>query len=81
MFRSFPYLHDDLIIPFLVCSMQLFLLRAAGFLLPCYIMAWAISILQRLRERQVGVELLSTCKIQPYATMKDAWLLALDTII
>ncbi|KAK2987832.1 hypothetical protein RJ640_010614 [Escallonia rubra] len=30
----------------------LFLLRAAGFLLPCYIMAWAISILQRRRQRQ-----------------------------
>lgn len=34
---------------------QLFLLRAAGFLLPCYIMAWAISILQRRRQRQVSV--------------------------
>lgn len=33
--------------------LQLFLLRAAGFLLPCYIMAWAISILQRRRQRQV----------------------------
>ncbi|PWA88269.1 RING/FYVE/PHD zinc finger superfamily protein [Artemisia annua] len=31
----------------------LFLLRAAGFLLPCYIMAWAISILQRRRQAQV----------------------------
>ncbi|XP_057495102.1 uncharacterized protein LOC130780147 [Actinidia eriantha] len=31
---------------------SLFLLRAAGFLLPCYIMAWAISILQRRRHRQ-----------------------------
>ncbi|XP_076920575.1 uncharacterized protein LOC143581747 [Bidens hawaiensis] len=30
----------------------LFMLRAAGFLLPCYIMAWAISILQRRREVQ-----------------------------
>nr|GEW03600.1 RING/FYVE/PHD zinc finger superfamily protein [Tanacetum cinerariifolium] len=30
----------------------LFLLRAAGFLLPCYIMAWAISILQRRRQAQ-----------------------------
>ncbi|PIA57473.1 hypothetical protein AQUCO_00600301v1 [Aquilegia coerulea] len=29
---------------------SLFLLRAAGFLLPCYIMAWAISILQRRRQ-------------------------------
>ncbi|KAJ9140459.1 hypothetical protein P3X46_031105 [Hevea brasiliensis] len=32
---------------------SLFLIRAAGFLLPCYIMAWAISILQRRRQRQV----------------------------
>ncbi|KAG8485871.1 hypothetical protein CXB51_019203 [Gossypium anomalum] len=32
---------------------SLFMLRAAGFLLPCYIMAWAISILQRRRQRQV----------------------------
>ncbi|KAL6960028.1 hypothetical protein U1Q18_051598 [Sarracenia purpurea var. burkii] len=31
---------------------SLFLLRAAGFLLPCYIMAWAVSILQRRRQRQ-----------------------------
>lgn len=31
---------------------SLFLLRAAGFLLPCYIMAWAISILQSRRQRQ-----------------------------
>ncbi|XP_058083579.1 uncharacterized protein LOC131231421 [Magnolia sinica] len=31
---------------------SLFLLRAAGFLLPCYIMAWAISIIQRRRQRQ-----------------------------
>ncbi|THF97808.1 hypothetical protein TEA_007352 [Camellia sinensis var. sinensis] len=31
---------------------SLFLLRVAGFLLPCYIMAWAISILQRRRQRQ-----------------------------
>ncbi|GJM85343.1 hypothetical protein PR202_ga01097 [Eleusine coracana subsp. coracana] len=35
-------------------SLKLFLLRAAGFLLPCYIMAWAISIMQRQRQRQVG---------------------------
>ncbi|XP_040987969.1 uncharacterized protein LOC121235673 isoform X4 [Juglans microcarpa x Juglans regia] len=33
---------------------SIFLLRAAGFLLPCYIMAWAISILQRRRQRQAG---------------------------
>ncbi|KAJ7283121.1 hypothetical protein O6H91_19G083000 [Diphasiastrum complanatum] len=30
----------------------LFLLRAAGFLLPCYIMARALDILQRRRQRQ-----------------------------
>ncbi|GLJ25380.1 hypothetical protein SUGI_0485840 [Cryptomeria japonica] len=30
----------------------LFLLRAAGFLLPCYIMARAMNILQRRRQRQ-----------------------------
>ncbi|KAK1362089.1 RING-CH-type domain-containing protein [Heracleum sosnowskyi] len=30
----------------------IFLLRATGFLLPCYIMAWAISIMQRRRQRQ-----------------------------
>lgn len=34
---------------------QLVLLRAAGFLLPCYIMAWAISILQHRRQRQVSI--------------------------
>lgn len=39
------------------CSItwQLFLLRAAGFLLPFYIMAWAVSILQRRRQRQVSM--------------------------
>ncbi|XP_024542948.1 uncharacterized protein LOC9635593 isoform X1 [Selaginella moellendorffii] len=31
---------------------QLFLLRAAGFLLPCYIMLRALSILQRRRQQQ-----------------------------
>ncbi|KAG0480390.1 hypothetical protein HPP92_011248 [Vanilla planifolia] len=36
---------------------SLFLLRAAGFLLPCYIMAWAISILHRRRQRQEAVAL------------------------
>ena len=41
----------------LVDSWQLFLLRAAGFLLPCYIMAWAISMLQRRRQRQVKMHL------------------------
>ncbi|KAI3721148.1 hypothetical protein L2E82_32153 [Cichorium intybus] len=30
----------------------LFVLRAVGFLLPCYIMIWAISILQRRRQTQ-----------------------------
>jgi len=43
-----------------VDHLQLFLLRAAGFLLPCYIMAWAISILQRRRQRQVGVSFSSS---------------------
>ncbi|KAF9592827.1 hypothetical protein IFM89_017792 [Coptis chinensis] len=38
----------------------LFLLRAAGFLLPCYIMAWAISILQRRRQRQEAARLAAT---------------------
>jgi hypothetical protein len=36
---------------------SLFLLRAAGFLLPCYIMIWAISILQRRRQRQEATAL------------------------
>ncbi|KAL9227361.1 hypothetical protein vseg_003057 [Gypsophila vaccaria] len=36
---------------------SLFLLRAAGFLLPCYIMAWAISVLQRRRQRQEAATL------------------------
>jgi Protein of unknown function (DUF3675) len=45
--------------PFSFTGVQLFLLRAAGFLLPCYIMAWAISILQRRRQRQVP--LLNNC--------------------
>ncbi|KAL4383275.1 hypothetical protein GQ457_15G004920 [Hibiscus cannabinus] len=31
---------------------SIFLIRAAVFLLPCYIMAWAISILQQRRQRQ-----------------------------
>ncbi|CAL0308112.1 unnamed protein product [Lupinus luteus] len=39
---------------------SLFLLRAAGFLLPCYIMAWAISILQRQRQRQEAEALAAT---------------------
>lgn len=39
---------------------SLFLLRAAGFLLPCYIMAWAINILQRRRQRQEAAALAAT---------------------
>ncbi|ERM94474.1 hypothetical protein AMTRI_Chr04g190200 [Amborella trichopoda] len=39
---------------------SLFLLRAAGFLLPCYIMAWGISILQRRRQRQEAAALAAT---------------------
>lgn len=39
---------------------SLFLLRAAGFLLPCYIMVWAISILQRRRQRQEAAALAAT---------------------
>ncbi|XP_020580938.1 uncharacterized protein LOC110025037 [Phalaenopsis equestris] len=31
---------------------SIFLMRAAGFLLPCYIMAWAVNILNRRRQRQ-----------------------------
>ncbi|KAL6548888.1 hypothetical protein OROHE_008733 [Orobanche hederae] len=38
----------------------LFLLRAAGFLLPCYIMAWAISILQRRQRRQEAAAMAAT---------------------
>ncbi|KAG4953853.1 hypothetical protein GYH30_039659 [Glycine max] len=34
---------------------SLFLLHAARFLLPCYIMAWAISILQHRQQRQVSL--------------------------
>jgi len=33
----------------------LFILRAAGFLLPCYIMARALSIIQRRRQRQAAM--------------------------
>ncbi|KAH9295793.1 hypothetical protein KI387_039381 [Taxus chinensis] len=39
---------------------SLFLLRAAGFLLPCYIMAWAISVLQRRRQRQQEAAMAAT---------------------
>lgn len=31
---------------------SIFLMRTMGFLLPCYIMAWAISLLQHRRERE-----------------------------
>ncbi|KAE8667640.1 PHD finger protein MALE STERILITY 1-like [Hibiscus syriacus] len=39
---------------------SVFLLRAAGFLLPCYIMAWAVSILKRQRQRQEAAALAAT---------------------
>ncbi|CAI9767997.1 unnamed protein product [Fraxinus pennsylvanica] len=39
---------------------SLFLLRVAGFLLPCYIMIWAISILQQRRQRQEAAALAAT---------------------
>ncbi|XXG70611.1 hypothetical protein AAC387_Pa07g0050 [Persea americana] len=42
---------------------SLFLLRAAGFLLPCYIMAWAISILQRRRQRQQEAAALAAAEV------------------
>ncbi|XVE53235.1 hypothetical protein DITRI_Ditri02bG0187700 [Diplodiscus trichospermus] len=42
---------------------SLFLLRAAGFLLPCYIMAWAISILQRRRQRQEAAAALAATQV------------------
>lgn len=41
----------------------LFLLRAASFLLPCYIMAWAISILQRRRQRQEAAAALAASDV------------------
>ncbi|XP_052175064.1 uncharacterized protein LOC127789969 [Diospyros lotus] len=41
----------------------LFLLRAAGFLLPCYIMAWAISVLQRRRQRQEAAAALAAAEV------------------
>ncbi|XP_077251535.1 uncharacterized protein LOC143890738 [Tasmannia lanceolata] len=41
----------------------LFLLRAAGFLLPFYIMAWAISILQRRRQRQEAAAALAATEV------------------
>ncbi|CAI9775234.1 unnamed protein product [Fraxinus pennsylvanica] len=39
---------------------SLFLLRVAGFLLPCYIMIWSISILQQRRQRQEAAALAAT---------------------
>ncbi|CAK9138109.1 unnamed protein product [Ilex paraguariensis] len=36
---------------------SLFLLRAASFLVPLYVMAWAISVLQRRRQRQEAAAL------------------------
>ncbi|XP_077213343.1 uncharacterized protein LOC143848318 [Tasmannia lanceolata] len=42
---------------------SLFLLRVAGFLLPCYIMAWAISILNRRRQRQEADALAATTEV------------------
>ena len=53
--------------------MQLFLLRAAGFLLPCYIMAWAISILQQRRQRQVSA-VLKFMIFAPYLFMSQTLL-------
>uniref|UniRef100_A0A0D9X877 RING-CH-type domain-containing protein n=1 Tax=Leersia perrieri TaxID=77586 RepID=A0A0D9X877_9ORYZ len=41
-------------------ALILFLLRVAGFLLPFYIMAWAINILQGRRRRQVAAALAAT---------------------
>lgn len=41
----------------------LFLLRAVGFLLPCYIMAWAISLLQRRRQRQEAAAALAASDV------------------
>ncbi|XP_074567651.1 uncharacterized protein LOC141824290 isoform X2 [Curcuma longa] len=39
---------------------SLFLLRVVGFLLPCYFMAWVITIMQRQRERQEAAGLAAT---------------------
>ncbi|XXG38948.1 hypothetical protein AAC387_Pa01g0034 [Persea americana] len=41
-------------------AFSLFLLRVAGFLLTCYIMAWAINVLQRRRQRQEAAALAAT---------------------
>ncbi|XP_047333089.1 uncharacterized protein LOC124936619 [Impatiens glandulifera] len=42
---------------------SIFLLRAVGFLLPCYIMAWAINILQQRRQRQEAAEALAASEV------------------
>lgn len=42
---------------------SLFLLRAAGFLLPCYIMAWVISMLQRRRRAQEAAAALAATEV------------------
>ncbi|CAH9100966.1 unnamed protein product [Cuscuta europaea] len=39
---------------------SLFLLRMVGFLLPCYIMVWAISILQQRRQREEAAAMAAT---------------------
>ncbi|XP_024972542.1 uncharacterized protein LOC112511237 isoform X2 [Cynara cardunculus var. scolymus] len=50
----------------------LFMLRAAGFLLPCYIMAWAISILQRRRQAQEAERLAGLAAAADVAFMMQA---------
>ncbi|CAH1442982.1 unnamed protein product [Lactuca virosa] len=50
----------------------LFMLRAAGFLLPCYIMAWAISILQRRRQAQETERLTGLAAAADVAFMMQA---------
>lgn len=42
---------------------SIFMLRAAGFLLPCYIMAWAISVLQRRRQQQEAAAALTATEV------------------
>ncbi|KAL4559291.1 hypothetical protein LXL04_031429 [Taraxacum kok-saghyz] len=50
----------------------LFMLRAAGFLLPCYIMAWAINILQRRRQAQETERLTGLAAAADVAFMMQA---------
>lgn len=38
-----------------------FLLKAIGFILPCYIMARAISVAQRRRQQQVDAQFIAEC--------------------